>query len=220
MKRLFPALAFLMLLASGSEANACGGWCSRFFASVFGGQAVQVPNEETPLIVRPQQLPVQPPVLQIERRPVHQVGQPLVLQDEQLPVLIRRGAAPIDYAQALEVFRRAYRFTDEPREWIHFRDWLGGIRRLDVSGTTSYYVQQWGQNFVALAVNEWGDGLLQYSARSSNELLDAGEAFGIYISTQKWVLLRERSSRKAAHISLGPLHTTLTPGSTFTSSPN
>ena len=46
MKRLFPALALLILLASASEANACGGWCLRFFANVFGQQQPPAPDDE------------------------------------------------------------------------------------------------------------------------------------------------------------------------------
>ena len=38
MNRRLPALALLILLVSGAEANPCSGWCSRFFAGVFGRQ--------------------------------------------------------------------------------------------------------------------------------------------------------------------------------------
>ncbi len=192
MKRLFPALAFLTLLASGSEANACGGWCSRFFASVFGGQNVQVPNEETPLIVRPQQLPVQPPVLQIERRPVPEVGQP--------PVRIRRDVPrAINDADARDLFRRAYGISGTIVTWHRldfiedalFRNWLGTIDRLDVTAdNTSVYSQRWGHNFVSLAVDVWGVGVLEYSASRHQELADSGQAIRLPNDTEAGLVAR------------------------------
>ena len=46
MNRLVPSLALLVLVASRTDVSACGGWCSRFFAGVFGSQpAVQATNQ-------------------------------------------------------------------------------------------------------------------------------------------------------------------------------